>query len=143
MLRMHSSQPIWWDVQKVIQSNPLSCVDIWFIYRRYNLRGGSFAYKQIWFTGIRNLSGGEFKISFLSIPRIVVHGGCYYSHFLFVYFFFGFSLLVCCCFVSLFLMIKTFYAVRKHWFAVFTLIKKWKTFFSFEQAHSCPWQVKQ
>ena len=33
------------DVEKVIQSNPVSCVDIWFIYRRYNPFGGSVAYK--------------------------------------------------------------------------------------------------
>ena len=88
-----------------------------------------------------HLSVGEFKISFLSIPRIVVDGGCYYSHFLFAYFFLGLSLFVCCCFVLFLFFLgffhkknghtKTFCAIRKHWFAVFIfiLIKKQKTIF--------------
>ena len=68
------------------------------------------------YTGIRNLSGGEFSISFLSIPRIVVHGRWYYSHSLFIspYFFFVCLLL----FFSLFLTTKTIYAVREHWWGV-------------------------
>ena len=102
-LRMHSIQPIWWDVEKLIQSNLISYADIWFIYMRYNPFDGSVTYEWTLHTEIRNLSCGEFRIAFLYIPRIMVHGRYYYSHFLFFYFFLGFSLFVCCCcFVSLF-----------------------------------------
>ena len=45
MLRMHSVQPTLRDVEKVIQPNPVSCVDIWFIYMRYNLLDGSVTSK--------------------------------------------------------------------------------------------------
>ena len=85
------------------ESNPiqlLSCVNIWLVCVRYNPLGGSVAYKQILYTGIRNLSRGELRISFLFIPRIVVHSRYYFSHFLFVYFSFVFLLFVCCCFLS-------------------------------------------
>ena len=128
MLRMHSIQPTWWDVEQVIQSDPVSCVDIWFIDMRHNLLGlgGSIAYKLILYTGIRNLSGGEFRISLLSIPRIVVHGRCYYSLFIYliIYLFFWFfcvCFLLCCFFF--FLTSKTIYAVREHWFAILILVK--------------------
>ena len=85
MLRKHSIQPTWWDVEKVVQPNPVSCVDKWFIYMWYNPLGGGVACKYILYTGIRNLAGGEFRISFLSIPRIVVHDRYYYSQYLFIY----------------------------------------------------------
>ena len=101
---MHSIQPTWRDVEKVIQSNPVSYVDIWFIYMQCNPVDGIVAYKKILYTGIRNLSGGEFRISFLSIPRIVVHDRYYYSHFSF--FFLGFSLFVSRTFVFIFLRPK-------------------------------------
>ena len=39
------------------------------------------------YIGIRNLSGGEFMISFLSIPRIVVHGKYCYSAFFYLFIF--------------------------------------------------------
>ena len=82
MLKIHSIQPTWWDVGKVIQSNSVSFVDKWFIYMWYN---PLVACKYILYTGIRNLTGGAFRISFLSIPRIVVHGRYYYSQYLFIY----------------------------------------------------------
>ena len=77
-------QPTSWDAEKAIQSKFVSCLDIWFIYMRYNPLGGSVAYKQILYTGIRNLSGGEFRVSFLSIPRTVVCGRHCCSHSLFI-----------------------------------------------------------
>ena len=47
--------------------HPVSYVDNWFIYMWYNPIGGGVACKYILYTGIRNLAGGEFRISVLSI----------------------------------------------------------------------------
>ena len=47
MLRIHSVQPILWYAEKVIQSNPVSYVDIWFIYMWYNPLGGGVTCKYL------------------------------------------------------------------------------------------------
>ena len=100
MLRMHSIQPTLWDVEKVIQLNPVSCVDIWLIYMRYNPLDGSVTSKWILYTGIRNLSRGEFRISFQSISWIVVHSRYYYTNF---YLFIFSSVFLCLSVVVLFI----------------------------------------
>ena len=139
MLRKHSIQPTWWDVEKVVQPNPVSCVDKWFIYMWYNPLGGGVACKYILYTGIRNLAGGEFRISFLSISRIVVHGMYYYSQYLFIYAFihlfiylfiylflhffpfFLFCLFFLIILLFFFLMTTTIYAASEH-FAILILV---------------------
>ena len=63
---IQSIQPNQWDVEKVIQSSPVSYVDIWFIYMWCNSLDGSAIYKLILYTEIGNLSGEEFRISFQS-----------------------------------------------------------------------------
>ena len=105
MLRIHSIQPTRWDPKKVIQSNPVSYVDIWFIKMWYNPLGGGVGCKFILYTWIRNLAGGEFRISFPSISRIEVRGRYFYSQYLFIYFFI---------YISLFLMTNTIYEVREY-----------------------------
>ena len=130
MLRIHSIQPTWWDVEKVIQSNPASYVDKWFIYMWYNPLGRGVACKYILYTEIRNLAGGEFKISFLSISRIVVHDRYYYSQYLFIYLSFFISYVY-----FLFCMTNKIYAVGEH-FAILIFNK----YLGFEQA--LPWQER-
>ena len=67
----------------------------------YNPLGGGVACKYILYTGIRNLAGGEFRMSFLSIPWIVDHDRYYYSQYLFNYLF-------------IFFMTNKIYVVREH-----------------------------
>ena len=131
MSRIHSIQPTWWDVEKVIQSNPVSYVDKCFIYMWYNPLGGGVACKYILYTGIRNLAGGEFKISFLSISRIAVHDRYYHSQYLFIYLFIFFISYV----YFLFCMTNKIYVVREH-FAILIFNK----YLGFEQA--LPWQER-
>ena len=88
---MYSTQPTWWDVEKVIQCNSVSYVVMLFIYMWYNPLGGDVKCKEILYIGIRNLSDGEVRISCLSIPLIVVHGRYYYSQQLFTCLFIPFS----------------------------------------------------
>ena len=66
---------------------------------------------------ILGLSRGKLRISFISISWVMVHDRYYYSGFLFVYFFLGFSLF------DTFLTTKMIYAVRENWFAILILIK--------------------
>ena len=126
---MHLIQPFWWDVEKVIQSNPVSCVDIWFIYMQYNPLGGSFAYKEILYTGIRNVSVGEFRIS-TRFYLFIFSGFCFVS-----LFFFGdqnhlcsYGTLIC------------HFDFSKDLALAFQLRNKKLLFF--EQVHSLPWQAK-
>ena len=99
MLRIHCVQPIWWYAEKVIQSNPVSYVDIWFIYMWCNPLGGGVTCKYILYTGIRNLSGVEFRISFLSIPRSVGHARCFIPS---IYYFFTYFHILPYLFIHLF-----------------------------------------
>ena len=128
MLRIHSIQPTWWDVEKVIQSNPVTYVDKWFIYIWYNLLGGGVACKYTLYTGIRNLAGRELRISFLSIPWIVFHDRYYYSRYLFIYLFLYMYFLFC--------MTNKIYVVRER-FAILIFNK----YLVFEQV--LPWQERQ
>ena len=82
---IHSIQPTWWDVEKVIESNAVSYVAKWFNYIWYKPLDGGVACEYILYTGIRNLAVGESWISFLSIFRIVVHDRDYYSQNIFIY----------------------------------------------------------
>ena len=111
MLRIHSIQLTWWDVEKVIQSNPVSCVDKWFIYMWYNPLSGRLEYKYILYTGIIKLAGRKFRISFLSIPRIVVDDRYYYSHYLFVYLFIFIYIYI---YIFPLFMTNKIYVVREH-----------------------------
>ena len=46
---------------------------LWFIHMWYNPLGGGVTNIKIFYTEIRKLSGGKFRVSFLSIPLLVVH----------------------------------------------------------------------
>ena len=132
MLRIHSIQPTWWDVVKVIQSNPVSYVDKWFVPIWYNPLGGGVASKYILYTGIRYLAGGKFWISFLSIPGISIYhlfiiGTIIPSIYLLIFF--------CIYIYFLFGMINKIYVVREH-FVIFIFNK----YLVFEQA--LPWQER-
>ena len=78
----------------------------------YNPLGGGVACKYILYTGIRNLAGREFKVSFLSILPIVVHDMYYYSQYLFIYPFFIYIYISF--FLFFFFMINKIYGVREH-----------------------------
>ena len=103
------------DVEKVIQSNLVSYVFKWFIYMWYNPLGGDVTCKYILYNEIRNLAGGEFRISFLSIPPFLGEWFMVDTFLLSIYFFkiyFPFS----------FSITNTIYPVREH-FAVLIFIK--------------------
>ena len=119
MLRIHSIQLTWWDVEKVIQSNPVSCVDKWFIYMWYNPLSGSLECEYILYTGIIKLAGRKVRISFLSIPRIVVDGRYYYCHYLFIYLFIFIFIYI---YIFPLFMTNKIYVVREH-FPIFIFNK--------------------
>ena len=75
------------------------------------------------YTGIRNLAGGEFRISVLSIPRILVHDRYYYSQYLFIYLSFLYTYIFrVFFFFFFFLMTNKIYVVREY-FAIFIFNK--------------------
>ena len=118
MLRIHSIQPNWWDVEKVIQSNPVSYVDKCFIYMWYNPLGEGVACKYILHTGNKNLAGSPFYRIVDIIPSIYLF--IYLSVFIYIFPFF---------------MTKKIYVVREH-FAILNFNK----YLVFEQA--LPWQER-
>ena len=107
MFREPSIHPTWWDFEKVIQSNPISYIDNWFIYIWYNSLGGSVTCKKRLYTRIKNFM--EETI----IPWIYL----LFIHFLLLLFFFF------CLLFSLFWTNNTIYAIRERWFVILIFSK--------------------